>query len=147
MPTSTSITNLAGNHLKENLSNSVNGSVAVIAAQTTSCNHCTEDDRRRHSKDSLCRRHVQCIQLSSSTNNLTGNLNNNNIGLNSVITTSIGGTTTSTTTNTNANANLIASHNQKATTKDPNQTRIKKIKPFKQCSSKHNFKVKFYHQF
>lgn len=136
---STSLNNLSPNHLKDNNNTNGGGSVAVIA-QTTNCEHCSTD-KRRQSKDSLCRKHIQCIQLTSSNNS-----HPSNVGLNSVITTTVEGGTTTTTgccTNvtsalTNSTATNPTSTNSATQIKEPcSHTAPKKIRPFKQCS-KHN---------
>ena len=142
MPTSTSLTNLSLNHLKDNnnLPNSTTlnggGSIAVIA-QSTNCGHCiAENNKRRHSKDSLCRKHVQCIQLTSS-GSATNLATTNHSNLNSVITTTAldGGITSTTTTQ----PNLTTFHNHQLTNQ-PKETTSKKIKAYKQCS-KQNLRV------
>lgn len=133
---STSLNNLSPNHLKDN-NNTINSAVGSIAliAQTTNCNHCTADDRRRQSKDGLCRKHVQCIQLPNSNSNPT------NVGLNSILTkidgsaTNCGCTTnvtTSTTLTKNNSTTTNATTTQFSTTKETSNTVPKKIRHFKQ---------------
>ena len=151
MPThSASLTNLSPANLKENNNvapSSAGGSAAVIT-QTANCEHCAADQRKRHSKDSLCRRHVQCVPLSGSE---PSNVHHpNNVGLNSVITTIEGSSTTTTAAGTNVTSSLTTNLNLTATRpaatnqlpdRELSQTSAKKIRTLKQCAE-HNTRVR-----
>lgn len=158
MPTnSTSLTNLSPANLKDNnniapSSTNAGGSAAVIT-QTANCEHCAADHRRRHSKDSLCRRHVQCIHLAAS-NDLSNVHPNNSAGLNSVITTiegvtgnTAGATNVTSSLAPNSNLNLTNNTTNRQTTahqlpdREATQTSAKKIRPFKHCAE-HNLRVR-----
>lgn len=159
MPTnSASLTNLLPANLKENnnvppSSANAGGSAAVIT-QTANCEHCAADHRKRHSKDSLCRRHVQCVHLPGSTEPSNVHHPNNSVGLNSVITTIEGSTTTTTATGTNVSSSLATTTNLNLTgtairpaatnqlsDREPSQTSAKKIRPLKRCAE-HNMRVR-----
>lgn len=151
-PSLTGLANLKDNNNIASSSANAGGSAAVIT-QTANCEHCAADHRRRHSKDSLCRRHVQCIHLAGSTD--LGNVHpNNSAALNSVITTidgatatTAGGTNVTSSLATNSNLNLTSSTvtRQAATNQLPdgetNKKSAKKKAPLK-CAE-HNLRVRF----